>query len=70
MPLGVYGGLNASQVYGDTNAQKCMMAAMLLKNIYKYVFFQNEFFLSIFSQSVFLRSVPDLRVFFNFASLF
>ena len=33
---GVYGGLNASQVglYVGSDAQKCMMAAMLFKNIY------------------------------------
>ena len=34
---GVYGGLNASRVglYGGSNARKCMMAAMLFKNIYR-----------------------------------
>ena len=33
---GVYGGLNASRIgwYGGSNARICMMAAMLLKNIY------------------------------------
>ena len=36
MLLGVYGGLNASRVYGGINAQKCIMAAMLFKNIYMY----------------------------------
>ena len=34
---GVYGGLNVSRVglYGGSNARKCMMAAMLFKNIYR-----------------------------------
>ena len=34
---GVFGGLNVSRVglYGGSNAQKCMMAAMLFKNIYR-----------------------------------
>ena len=36
MLLGVYGGLNASRVYGGINAQKCMMAAMLFKNVHMY----------------------------------
>ena len=34
---GVYGGLNASLVglYGGSNAQKCMMAVVLCKKIYR-----------------------------------
>ena len=46
MLLGVYGGLNASWVYGGINAQKCMMAEMLFKNIYMY--FSKVYFCEVY----------------------
>ena len=50
--LGVYGVQNASWVYGGTNAQKCMMAAMLFKNIYMYC--SKEYFSKVYFSKVFI----------------
>ena len=49
----MYGGLNASQVelYGGSNAQKCMMAAMLFKNI--YIDFPKLYFCDVYGLCLF-----------------
>ena len=51
----MYGGLNASRVYGGINARKCMMAAMLFKNIYMYfyeVYFPKLYFCEVYPTCV------------------
>ena len=57
------GGLNASRVYGGINGQKCMMAAMLFKNIYMY------FSMCIFPNCIFVKCTR-LACLLSFASLF
>ena len=56
----MYGGLNASRLYGGINAQKCMMAAMLFKNIYMYfskVYFSKVYFPKVYFPKVYFCEV-------------
>ena len=46
MLLGVYGGINASLLYGGINARKYRMAAMPFKNIYMY--FSKVYFTKVY----------------------
>ena len=67
MLLGVYGGLNASRVYGGINARKCMMAAMLFKNIYTYfskVYVPKVYFSKVYVPKVYFSKAHVPKVYF------